>query len=98
MVKDITGEVTFEVVPWRSVDDRLKELLQDYKQAYADYKAASRRGIQAEKPLKPALKVLKRRVKGKDKAEALMAKYQKLYEEKKAKAAQQKEKEAGPTT
>ena len=98
MVKDITGEVTFEVIPSRSVDDRIKELLNDYKRAYARYKAASRKGIQAQKPLKPVLKVLHRRVRGKDKADALMAKYQKLYEEKKAKAAPKKQdNETDPT-
>jgi len=95
MVKDITGQVTFEAIPSRSVDDRMKALVADYKKAYARYKAASRDGAGAQKPAKPALKVLQK-VRGKDKADALVAKFRKLYEEKKAKEAQKESREASP--
>jgi len=96
MIKDTSGEVTFEVVPSRSVDDRAKELLVSYKKAYARYKAAVRSGAQAEKPIKPAFKVLVSKVKGKTKADALMARCRKLYEEKKAKEAAKGSQEGGP--
>ena len=92
MVKDITGQVTFEAIPSRSVDDRIKALVADYKKAYLRYKAASRDGAEAQKPAKPALKVLQK-VRGRDKAEALVAKFRKLYE---AKKAQKESREASP--
>jgi len=95
MVKDVTGQVSFEAIPSRSVEDRIKALAADYKKAYARYKAASRDGAEAQKPAKPALKVLQK-IRGKDKADALVAKFRKLYEEKKAKKAQKQSQQTGP--
>ncbi len=95
MIKDITGEVTFEVISSRSVDDRMKELAAAYKKAYVRYKIARRQGAEADKPTKPALKVIQK-VRGKDKAEALAARCRKLYEEKKAREAQRQSQEKSP--
>jgi len=81
----MAGEVTFEVVPTSKVKDRQKELLAEYAQACMAYVEARKSDPEAKPPKKPAFAVLQKSVKGKDKAEALAAKYREKYEAKKAK-------------
>ena len=90
-IQDTTGAVTFEVVPSGLETSREKTLREDYVQARKAFEAAKKDNPAEVKPKVPKVAVLAKAVNGKDKAEALAAKFREKYEAKQA-AKQSKEK------
>ena len=86
MTKDTTGAVSFEAVVMGEVKKRQKALDAEYADAAKAYKAAN--DTTQPKPQQPRFMVLESRVTGKDskqKAEALVARFQEQYEKKQSK-------------
>ena len=82
MIRDTTGAVTFQAIPWTEVSKREKALLEDYAQACKAYQEAKKDNPSEVKPTKPAIIVVEKTVKGKDKAETLAAQLREKYEAK----------------
>lgn len=96
MTRDATGAVTFEAVPCSEVSKREKAAAEEYAQALKAYKEAKKENPNEPKPKPTTIVVLEKSVRGKDRAEALAAKYREKYEEKQAK--KQENQESGPPT
>jgi hypothetical protein len=90
-VRDHDGSVSFEAVPCTKVKSRLKELLNDYQEAYKAWREASTEARKAgekfedPKPKKPGLKKLTSKIRGKDKAASVAQLYQDKYDAKRKK-------------
>ena len=89
MTRDTTGAVTIEAVPQTDLKKREKACDEDYAQSCKAYKEAKKDNPSEPKPVKAGVRILEKLVKGKDKAEALAAKYRETHEAKKG------EKDAG---
>jgi hypothetical protein len=97
MIRDSSGSILFEALPTSKLKARQKELLEDYALAYKAYKEAKKDNPSEPKPKKPGIRVLQKKVGGKDaksKAEAAAAKLQGKYDERLRK---KEEKEAKTT-
>ena len=82
-VRDSEGSTRFEAIYWRSLDDRKKELLEEFKGAYSAWKAAKKEGDEGiTKPKKPAIRTVGGKVKGKAKAEAIASRFQDKWDAK----------------
>jgi len=95
MIRDAYGAVTFEALPSRDVKKREEELLKDYTEACKNYKEAKKDNPKEPKPAKPALRIVKSGIRGKDAksdADAAAAKFQEKYDEKKGKKGDKEEK------
>lgn len=86
--------MTFEAVPSGLEKSREKTLREDYVQARKAFEAAKKDNPAEVKPKLPKVSVLAKAVNGKDKAEALAAKFRDKYE---AKQAAKQGKEGGET-
>jgi len=82
-------------VPGNEVTKREKACAEEYAQAYRAYLEAKKDNPDEPKPVKAAVLVLEKSVKGKDKADALAAKYREKYEAAQAKKAEKEGTEAG---
>lgn len=85
VTRDASGEVTFEAVPCSEVPKREKAAVEEYAQALKAYREAKRDNPSEPAPKRPAVVVLERSVRGKDKALALAAQYREKYEAQEAK-------------
>jgi len=89
MVRDSYGSVTFEAIPSTDLKKRQKQLGDDYLEACKAYKEAKSDNSSADKPTKPAFRIIESKIRSKDSkaaAEALAAKWQEKYDAKKGKA------------
>ena len=81
MIKDTDGGVSFAALDAKQKKSRIEQLVKDYKSAYKDYRAAKKDGDGSiDRPAKPAVKDYKK-IKGKKKADAAVAKLEEKYEE-----------------
>jgi len=81
-VRDTEGSTRFEAIYWRNLNDRKKELIEDYKGAYSAYREAKKEGMEAVKPRKPAIRTIGGKIKGKSKAEAIASRFQEKWDAK----------------
>ena len=96
MIKDHFGTVTFEALCSTELKGRMETLKEDYVAAYKAWKAADDKS--EPKPKKPGLRILQRKIKGKEskaKAESLAARCQEKYEERLSKKREKEERANG---
>ncbi|HPD17044.1 MAG TPA: hypothetical protein PLE19_19035 [Planctomycetota bacterium] len=84
-IKSMSGEVTFEAIAPNEVSKLEKSLMEEYAAAYKVYLEARKDNPSEAKPIKPAVVIIEKVVRGKDKAEALVTKLKEQYEAKQAK-------------
>ena len=81
MARDTTGAVTFEALSRSEVTQREKAAAADYAEACKAYREVRKDNPSEPKPRQATLVVIEKSVKGKDKAEALAARYREKYEQ-----------------